>query len=287
MMWPRRPTTCTRSSAWVNSKTGVPSTYVRFDFPPLRIVAIRTEALNFSVTMSRRTERFARKGLYLTVCRWMFLPMIPRARVSSSVRAPRTSRARGGRESASNRFCSVSRIWGFHDCRNDRDARDSVPCEEGRVRRVHPTDCEHGQRRASDDRIQDVHRQQGLFGFCRTREERSDGDVVGAGRRSRGLLAWLPIDRDADDRLRSEDRPRDSRRGIVSPDMDAVGFHPTSERRIVVHEKRDPKVTRDLPETSTRFGLLLRRVDPLVSQLHHGDASLERRRHRLQQVRHG
>ena len=69
--------------------------------------------------------------------------------------------------------------------------------------------------------------------------------------------------------------------------MNAVGFHPTSERRIVVHEKRDPKVTRDLPETSTRFGLLLRRVDPLVSQLHHGDAALERRRHRLEQVRHG
>src|SRR5436305_6813338 len=139
------------------SKTGVPSTYVRFDFPPLRIVAIRTEALNFSVTMSRRTERFARKGLYLTVCRWMFRSMTPRARVSSSVRASRTSRARGGRESASNRLCSVPRIRGFHDCRNDRDTRDSVPREEGRVRRVHPTDCEHGQRRASDDRIQDVH----------------------------------------------------------------------------------------------------------------------------------
>src|SRR5207249_1100975 len=131
-------------------------TYARFDFPPLRIVAIRTEALNFSVTMSRRTERFARKGLYLTVCRWMFRSMTPRARVSSSVRASRTSRARGGRESASNRLCSVPRIRGFHDCRNDRDTRDSVPREEGRVRRVHPTDCEHGQRRAADRRSREA-----------------------------------------------------------------------------------------------------------------------------------
>jgi len=249
----------------VNSKTGVPSTYVRFDFPPLRIVAIRTEALNFSVTMSRRTERFARKGRYLTVCRWMFRPMIPRARVSSGVRASRASSARGARESASNRFRSVSRIWSFHDCRNDRDTRDSVPCEEGRVRRVHPTDCEHGHRRAADDRIEDVHRQQGLFGLCRAREERSHGDVVSPGLRGRGLLAWLSIDRDPDDRLRSEDRPRDSRRRIVSPDMNAVGFHPTSERRIVVHEKRDAKPTRELPESPTRFGLLLRGVDTLVS----------------------
>src|SRR5437899_356868 len=130
MMWPRRPTTCTRSSPWVNSKTGVPSTYDRFDFPPLRIVAIRTEALNFSVTMSRRTERFARKGLYLTVCRWMFWPMTPRARVSSSVRAPRTSRTRCAEESASNRLGRPPRIRGLHDCRDDRHTGDAVPREE-------------------------------------------------------------------------------------------------------------------------------------------------------------
>src|SRR5436309_8939523 len=191
MMWPRRPTTCTRSSPWVNSKTGVPSTYARFDFPPLRIVAIRTEALNFSVTMSRRTEMFARKGLYLTVCRWMFRPMIPRARVSLSVRAPRTSRARGARESASNLFCSFSRIGGFHDRGDDRHTRDAAPRQEACVLCVHPTDCEHGQRRAVDDRVEDAHGQHGLLGFCRTREERSHGDVVGAGPRGRGLLAWL------------------------------------------------------------------------------------------------
>src|SRR5437879_10069506 len=72
MMWPRRPTTWTRSAFWGNSKTVVPSTDVRFDFPSLRIVAIRIVALNFSVTMSRRTEGFAHRGRYLIVWRWMF-----------------------------------------------------------------------------------------------------------------------------------------------------------------------------------------------------------------------
>src|SRR5439155_27174499 len=72
MMWPRRPTTWTRSPSWGNSKTVVPSTDVRFDFPSLRIVAIRIAALNFSVTMSRRTEGFAHRGRYLIVWRWWF-----------------------------------------------------------------------------------------------------------------------------------------------------------------------------------------------------------------------
>src|SRR5256885_16330087 len=130
MMWPRSPTTWTRSSPWANSKTGVPSTYDRFDFPPLRIVAIRIEALNFSVTMSRRTERFARKGLYLTVCRWMFGPMIPRARVSSSERAPRASLARYDEERTSNRFGRPARCRGFHDCGDDRHTRYAVRREE-------------------------------------------------------------------------------------------------------------------------------------------------------------
>src|SRR2546425_1156303 len=133
MMWPRRPTTCTRSSPWANSKTGVPSTYDRFDFPPLRIVAIRIEALNFSVTMSRRTERLARKGLYLTVCRWMFRTMIPRARVSSSARARHASRARRLGKRTSDCFRRVSRIRCVHDGRYHGHAGDPVPCQDAGV----------------------------------------------------------------------------------------------------------------------------------------------------------
>ena len=70
-MCPRSPMTRTRSSPCMNSKTVVPSPWERFAFPSLRIVAIRMAALNFSVTMSRRTEGFAREGLYLTIWRWM------------------------------------------------------------------------------------------------------------------------------------------------------------------------------------------------------------------------
>src|SRR5712691_4966629 len=159
MMWPRRPTTCTRSSPWVNSKTGVPSTYERFDFPPLRIVAIRTEALNFSVTMSRRTERFARKGLYLTVCRWMFRPGIRRARVSSSARAPRASRARSPRKRTTDRLGRVSWIRCVHDRRYHGYAGDPVARQQAGVLRIHPANGEHGERRVVHDCVEDVQRQ--------------------------------------------------------------------------------------------------------------------------------
>src|SRR2546430_45753 len=286
MMWPRRPTTCTRSSAWVNSKTGVPSTYVRFDFPPLRIVAIRTEALNFSVTMSRRTERFARKGLYLTVCRWMFGPMIPRARVSSSVRAPRASRARCAEERTSNRFGRPSRIRGFHDCGDDGHTRDAVPRQEGCVLRGYPADGEHGQRRTVDDCVEDPHRQHGLFGLRRAGEERSHGNIVRAGFGGRGLLARFPVDRDADHRLRTEHRPRDPRGWIVTSNVNAVGIHPAGELRIVVHEKRDSQLAPQVAPSPTRFGPLLRREDAPVPALDGGDATLESRGDDGPQARH-
>src|SRR6266581_5497980 len=287
MMWPRRPTTWTRSSPWANSKTGVPSTYDRFDFPPLRIVAIRIEALNFSVTMSRRTERFARKGLYLTVCRWMFWPMIPRARVSSSVRAPRALRARCPEESTSNRFRRPSRIPGFHDCGDDRHTRDAMPRQERCVLRGHPTDGEHGQRRTVDDRVEDLHGHHGLLGLRRAREERSHRNVVSTGFRGRRLLARFPVDRDADDRLRSEHRPCDPRGRIVPSNMNAVGIHPAGELGIVVHQKRDSEPAREVAQNPTGFGPLLRRVDALVPELDGGDAALESRGDDGPQARHG
>src|SRR5712691_4266910 len=277
MMWPRRPTTWTRSSPWANSKTGVPSTYARFDFPPLRIVAIRTEALNFSVTMSRRTERFARKGLYLTVCRWMFWAMIPRARVPSGARAPRASQARGARESTSNRFCRPSWIRSLHDCGDDGHTGDPMPGEDGCILGIHATDYEQRQRRTVDDRVEDVQRQDGLLGLCRAREERPDRNVVGAAFRGRGLLTWFSVDRDADDRLRSEDRPRDPRGWVVSSHVNAVCVHPAGELRIVVHQKRDSKSAREVSQTPTRFGPFQWRVDALVSELNGGDATLEGR----------
>src|SRR2546426_1864412 len=286
MMWPRRPTTWTRSSPWANSKTGVPSTYDRFDFPPLRIVAIRIEALNFSVTMSRRTERFARKGLYLTVCRWMFWPMIPRARVSSSVRAPRASRARCSEESTSNRFGRPSRIRGFHDCGDDRHTRDAVPREEGCVLRGHPADGEHGQGRTVDDRVEDLDGQHGLLGLCRAREERSHRNVVGVGFRGRRLLARFSVDRNADDRLWSEHRPRDSRGWIIPSKMDAVRVHPAGELGIVVHEKGDSKSAREVAQRPTGFDPLLRGVEALVPELNRGDTTLESRGDDRPQVRH-
>jgi len=270
----------------VNSKTGVPSTYVRFDFPPLRIVAIRTEALNFSVTMSRRTESFARKGLYLTVCRWMFRPMIPRARVTSSVRASRTSRARYPEECTSNRFRRPSWIRGFHDCGDDRHTRDVVPREEGCVLRGHPTDGENRQRRTVDDRVEDVHRQHGLLRLCRAREERPHRSVVCAAFRGRGLLARFPIDCDADDRLRSEDRPRNPGGWIVSSHVNAVCVHLAGELRIIVHEKGDSKPAREVAESPTGFGPLLGGVDALVPELNCGDTTLESRGDDGPQARH-
>src|SRR3989442_5844368 len=178
MMWPRRPTTCTRSSPWANSKTGVPSTYDRFDFPPLRIVAIRIEALNFSVTMSRRTERLARKGLYLTVCRWMFRTMIPRARVSSSARARHASRARRLGKRTSDCFRRVSRIRCVHDGRYHGHAGDPVPRQDGRVLGVHAADSEHGERRTLHDAVYDVQRQSTLLGLCRAWEAQSGGEGI-------------------------------------------------------------------------------------------------------------
>src|SRR3989442_14410093 len=120
MMWPRRPTTWTRSPFWGNSKTVVPSTEVRFDFPSLRIVAIRIAALNFSVTMSRRTEGFAHRGLYLIVWRWMFPRdgFLARA-FSSRVREPCRLRSLALGERASDCLGSPPRIGGVHDSGHD------------------------------------------------------------------------------------------------------------------------------------------------------------------------
>src|SRR5213593_1379240 len=247
MMCPRRPTTWTRSSPWVNSKTGVPSTYDRFDFPPLRIVAIRIEALNFSVTMSRRTERLARKGLYLTVCRWMFRPMIPRARVASGARARYASRVGGFGKRTSDCFRGLSWIRRVHDGRYHRHAGHPVPCQGAGVLRIHPADGEHGELRTVHDRVEDVQGQHGLLGLCRAWKERSDGEVICAAFHSRGLFARLSVHGDPDDRLRSEECPRDPGGRIVPSDVNSVGVQAASEFRIVVREKRDAKPVREFP----------------------------------------
>jgi len=162
-----------------------------------------------------------------------------------------------------------------------------MPGEDGCVLRVHTTDREHGQRRTVDDRVEDVHGQHGLLGLCGAREERAHGDVVGAAFCRRGLLARFPVDGDADDRLRSQDRPRDSRGWIVSSDMNAICLHPAGELRIVVHQKRDSKSARKVSQTATRFGPFLGRVDALVSELNGGDATLEGRGDGGQQAGHG
>src|SRR3990172_3584299 len=93
MMWPRSPITWVWSSPCENSKTDAPPTFVRFDFPSLRIVAMRTAALNFSVTMSRRKEGLRHGGLYLTIWRWLaHCKTYPRVRARFYLRARGRSR---------------------------------------------------------------------------------------------------------------------------------------------------------------------------------------------------
>src|SRR2546426_2896717 len=265
MMCPRRPTTWTRSSPWVNSKTGVPSTYDRFDFPPLRIVAIRIEALNFSVTMSRRTERLARKGLYLTVCRWMFRPVIPRARVSSSARAPRASRARSPRKRKSDRFRRMSWIRCVHDGRDYSHAGDPVAGQEAGVLRIHPADGEHGERRPVHDRVEDVQRQYGLLRLCRAWKERSAGEVIRAAVRGGRLFAWPAVHCDADDCLRSEHCPRDPWGGIVASDVAPARARRASGFRSAVTRKRAADPLRSFPQPPPDGPLFLRAEGPLVA----------------------
>src|SRR5256712_8598946 len=159
MMWPRRPTTWTRSPAWGNSKTVVPSTDVRFDFPSLRIVAIRIAALNFSVTMSRRTEGFAHWGLYLIVWRWMSPcdGFLARA-FSPRGREPSRSGSAALGEGAPDCLGSPSRIRGVHDCGHDCDARDAVAGEDASAFPCGPSNRENGEPRTADDRIADLPR---------------------------------------------------------------------------------------------------------------------------------
>ena len=137
-----------------------------------------------------------------------------------------------------------------------------------------------------DDRLEDVHWQHGLLGLRGAREKRPHGDIVGAGVRGRGLLARFPVDGDADDRLRSEDRPRDSRGWIVPSHVNAICHRPAGELRIVVHQKRDSKSAREVSQTPTCFGSFLWRVDALVPELNRGDATLEGRGDGRQQARH-
>src|SRR3989304_2349824 len=68
MMWPRSPMTRALSAPGGVSQTVAPPTFVRFALPSDRIVAMRTAALNFSVTMSRRTGSLAHEGVYITIC---------------------------------------------------------------------------------------------------------------------------------------------------------------------------------------------------------------------------
>src|SRR6266705_6960133 len=145
MMCPRRPTTRTRSSPWLNSNTEVPSTFVRLAFPSLRMVAMRTAALNFSVTISRRTEGFAGKGLYLIVC-------CPMSSIRDSPRARFPCvRARGGLgasardEGPPDLLRRAARIGRVHDCRNDRDSRDAVLREHACVLRGNASNRKHGE----------------------------------------------------------------------------------------------------------------------------------------------
>src|SRR5947208_5090627 len=154
MMCPRRPTTRTRSSPWLNSNTEVPSTFVRFAFPSLRMVAMRTAALNFSVTISRRTEGFGGKGLYLIVC----CPMSS-IKDSSRARFP-CVRARGGSgasargEGPPNLFRRLARIDRVHDRGDDRDSRDAVLRETARVLRGDASNRNHGKARTFHDLVE-------------------------------------------------------------------------------------------------------------------------------------
>src|SRR3972149_2734456 len=100
MMWPRSPMTWTLSAPCVYSKTVAPPTFVRFALPSDRIVAMRTAALNFSVTMSRCTGSPAHEGVYITICG----PASTRdsitliARVRARMRAVRAVRLRRSEE---------------------------------------------------------------------------------------------------------------------------------------------------------------------------------------------
>src|SRR5438445_10620300 len=154
MMCPRRPTTRTRSSPWLNSNTEVPSTFVRLAFPSLRMVAMRTAALNFSVTMSRRTEGFGGKGLYLIVC----CPMSSirdssRARFPC-VRARRGSGASARGEGPPNLLRRPTRIGRVHDCGDDHDSGDAVLREPARVLRGHASNRKDGKARTVHDLVE-------------------------------------------------------------------------------------------------------------------------------------
>ncbi len=125
------------------------------------------------------------------------------------------------------------------------------------------------------DRVEDLQRQQRLLGLCRAWKERSAREVICAALRSLGLLAWLSVHGDADDRLRSEDCPSDPGGRIVASNVNSIGVQAAGEFRIVVYEKRDAKPVREIPQTLARGDLLLRRVGSFVAELNDRDAALE------------
>src|SRR6267143_215799 len=268
MICPRRPTTRTRS------------------FPSLRMVAIRTAALNFSVTMSRRTERFAGKGLYLIVC-----CLVLSSGDSSRARFPWV-RARGGSstgarvEGSPNRLGRCARIGRVHDGGNDRDPGDAVSREQARILRGNTADRKHGEARTFDDLVEKMERQDGLFGFRRTWEKRTYGQVIGA-RGHRGLLVpRLAIDCHAYDRPRSQDQSRGPRRRILAAHVDTVRAETPRLFRVVVHEKRYVVSIAHAADASGRLGPFLGGVNAFVPQLHDRVASFERLPHNREESIH-
>src|SRR2546430_9930371 len=222
MMCPRRPTTRTRSSPWLNSNTEVPSTFVRFAFPSLRMVAMRTAALNFSVTISRRTEGFAGNGLYLIVC----CPMSSK-RDSSRARFP-CVRARGGSgasariEGPPNLLRGLTRIGRVHDRGDDRNSGDAVLRETAGVLLGNASNRKDGKAGTLHDLVEKAERQDRLLGFRGAGRKRSHGQVVCARARSCFLFPCVAIHRHANDRPRSEDQSGGSGGRILAAYVDAV-----------------------------------------------------------------
>src|SRR5437879_12681564 len=74
-----------------------------------------------------------------------------------------------------------------------------------------------------DDGVEDVHWEHRFVRFCRAREERTHGQIVGPCGGGCVLLTRLAVHPCTDDRLPSHDRPRHPWGGIVPAHLYALG----------------------------------------------------------------
>src|SRR5207253_7136428 len=89
------------------------------------------------------------------------------------------------------------------------------------------------------------------------------------------FLAFFSVDGDADDRPRPQDQSRDTRRRVLSADVDAIRAEASGQFWVIVHDERHVVAVAELPKSAGGLDLFLQCEDLLVAKLDDRCAAFE------------